>query len=58
LLHGFLDLAQVAFWDDQKAENNVAGCVENTKHRFKDFTQVVFYGGQKAENRFSGTFDH
>jgi hypothetical protein len=47
LKHRFLDLAQVAFWDGQKAGNPVAGCVETMTYRFIDFTQVVFFGGQK-----------
>jgi hypothetical protein len=57
LIPRFLDLAQVSFWEGQKAENTVAGCVETMKHRFIDFIQVVFCGGQKAENRFSGLFE-
>jgi hypothetical protein len=50
----YLNVAQVAFWDGQKAANPVAGCVETMKHRFIDFPQVVFCGAQKAENDISG----
>jgi hypothetical protein len=58
LKHRFLDLAKVAFWDCQKADNPVAGCVETMKHRFIDFNQVVICGGQKAGNEFLGLFHH
>jgi hypothetical protein len=48
LIHCFLDIVQVAFWDSQKADNTVKGCMETMKHHFIDFTQVVFCGGQKS----------
>jgi hypothetical protein len=53
-----IDLAKVAFWVCQKADNSVAGCVETVKHRFNNINQVVIYGGQKAGNEFFGFFHH
>jgi hypothetical protein len=58
LKHLFFDIAEVVFCVCQKADNPVAGCVENKKHRIIDFNQVVIYGGQKAEIEFLGLFHH
>jgi hypothetical protein len=57
LKHRFIDLDEVAFWVCQKADNPVAGCVENLKHRLINFTKVVFCGGQQAGNESSRLFD-
>jgi hypothetical protein len=46
----FLDLAQVAFWAGQKAENECAGQVDTFKHRFLDLVQVAFLDVQKGKD--------
>jgi hypothetical protein len=48
LIHRVLEVAQIAFWAGQKAENEFAGPGEHLRHRFIDITQVTFWQGQKA----------
>jgi hypothetical protein len=56
LKYPFLDVAQVAFLDDQNAENKFAELVEHKKY-FLDLTQVAFWAGQNSENEFEGSVD-
>jgi len=52
LKHRFLDLAQVAFWAGQEAENETAVPREQLKHCFLNLTRVAFWAGQGAKNVF------
>ena len=49
---------QIAFWDDQEAENALKVACDPLKHRFLEFTHVAFWAGQEEENVFLVPGDH
>jgi hypothetical protein len=55
--HRFLELAQVAFYYDQKAENYITELFYPLKYCFLDITQYELRAVKEAENDFACTFD-
>jgi hypothetical protein len=53
-IHGFLVLAQDAFWAGLEAENECLELGDPLKNRYHDLSQVAFWAGQKAGTYFAG----